>query len=216
MFPYMADTIRGAAYMFENINVSGTSVSAYLSGDPRPLMEEGLSAWSVVSDLEAAMRKTRRQSNALSVELLRTANDAMTASASSRPGVLRWKAKESVRVVLGGGKFYVPTATVTDLNDVVAKANEGIAAGDVTGAMQAMLGIMKIQPFLDGNKRTALVAVNAVIGRLGAVIVPPVDADARERFVDGLVRWYSDGDVDSALVEVSGWIHELSSVQHEG
>lgn len=175
-----------------------------------------MSAWSVVSDLEAAMRKTRIQSNALSVELLQTANDAMTASASNRPGVLRWKTKESVRVVLGGGKFYVPTATVADLNDVVTKANEGIAAGNVTGAIRAMLGIMKIQPFLDGNKRTALVAVNAVIEGLGAVIVPPVDADARERFVDGLVRWYADGDVDSALDEVSGWIHELSGEQHEG
>lgn len=57
---------------------------------------------------------------------------------------------------------------------------------------------------------------NAVIERLGAVIVPPVDTDARERFVDGLVRWYADGDVDSALVEVSGWIHELNGNQHEG
>ena len=121
----------------------------------------------------------------------------------SRPGVLRHRTdgpiRNSVRIDLwpsaeGGSVAYVPPTNVDewDLQDVVDEFDRSSRSDRDAWIMFARLA--KLQPFQDGNKRTALLAVNHALGAFasGDFLAPPTGARYR-RFTNQLLEFYGNG-----------------------
>ncbi len=130
----------------------------------------------------------------------------------SRPGVLRHREEDPIRnnilIKLWPGSAgdvitYIPPANVDewDLQKIVDEFNssQGIHAGqgrehtDKDGWI-LFAKLAKLQPFQDGNKRTALLAANHALGALEShdYLMPPTGA-AYQRFTTQLLEYYGTG-----------------------
>lgn len=113
------------------------------------------------------------------------------------PGHLRnayYNEDDRIAVVVGSNarQGYFPPEVVTrqDLQDIVDAFNASDKR-DCDG-WQVFARLSKLQPFQDGNKRTALIAANAAIGALSTqayLLVPHNDLD-RLDFTTSLMRYY--------------------------
>jgi hypothetical protein len=118
------------------------------------------------------------------------------------PGKLRWALqdpRDKIYVPLwpsveGGAVNYVPPATVDDedLNDIVSEWVD--SSKEIRDAWKIFARLAKLQPFQDGNKRTALIAANHALGALASqdYIMPPTGRHYKI-FMDNLMTFYGAG-----------------------
>ncbi|WEV68813.1 Fic family protein [Bifidobacterium sp. ESL0775] len=143
-------------------------------------------------------------------------NAKMTRTAAMEPGVLRTAENVIVSIRRGTYTPSVPSAAAIEeeLNQV---SNNGIASSlDTTNgtaslessqtlnrASHLFATLTKMQPFGDGNKRTALLAANGLLLKLCSsdVLAVPVEPPDCETFNDKLSAWYLDDDPS-----VIGWL----------
>ena len=99
---------------------------------------------------------------------------------------------DTVRI---SGTSYVPE--LPQVEAVRVKMNE-IMSGDTSDtdkAITMLLYLMRVQLFLDGNKRVATMACNKMLiaGGHGIFSLPP---ESKEEFVEKLVAYYESGEMD--------------------
>lgn len=97
-------------------------------------------------------------------------------------------------------KAYFPPETISknDLDTIVKNYNESDKTEQ--DAWKVFTDLSKLQPFQDGNKRTALIAANAAYGTLdsGEYLTLPFNDLDRVDFVVGLMRYYDSDDKTAA------------------
>ncbi|MFD1430677.1 Fic family protein [Lacticaseibacillus mingshuiensis] len=125
-------------------------------------------------------------------------NAVVQGGGGMRPGTLR---TENVLVSLSRDDYVPPlpdaviaTATLQGLEENAGSATET--------ALRTMLYLSKTQLFYDGNKRTALVAANAILYHAGAGILAIPD-DKMHWYLSQLQKFYLIGN-DA----VSNWLYE--------
>lgn len=138
--------------------------------------------------------------------LLKQINASMTRSASIEPGALRQDdEKIGVNTVLG--RHEPPAVSTARLNQIILEA---IANEDPSlCAAKLFLAIAKAQPFKDGNKRTGILAANALLlsEQTSLQLTVPFsenDAAVAQEFNRKLAQAYihgEDGPVLEALVK---------------
>ncbi|MFQ6324118.1 Fic family protein [Lactococcus garvieae] len=118
------------------------------------------------------------------------------------PGKLRWALqdpRDKIYVPLwpsieGGAVNYVPPTTIDeeDLTDIVSEWEE--SSKEIRDAWKIFARLAKLQPFQDGNKRTALIAANHALGALATqdYIMPPTGRHYKI-FMDNLMTFYGAG-----------------------
>lgn len=113
------------------------------------------------------------------------------------PGHLRnalYNADDRIGITTGtnGRGNYIPPeqVTVTDLERIVARFEA--SQRSEYDAWRVFAALAKLQPFQDGNKRTALIAANAALGTLQShnYLVLPFNEVDRLDFMVGLMRYY--------------------------
>lgn len=114
--------------------------------------------------------------------------DIMVDPIRDRIHVDLWPAKN------GGVVSYFPQVQIDeeDLEKIVTVWEK--SAKTKSDAWTVFAKIAKLQPFQDGNKRTALIAANHAIGALNSqdYLMPPVGR-AYNRFMDALLGYYGVG-----------------------
>lgn len=101
------------------------------------------------------------------------------------------------------GDWLPEPADPSEVDEAVRQADG--AESNVFAASRPFARLARMQPFGDGNKRTALLAANGLpVRRDGPyMLAVPVEGRDREVFVDALSRWYMFGED-----EVVGWLAE--------
>lgn len=117
------------------------------------------------------------------------------------PGHLRnayYNPDDKTAILLGhnAADAYFPPDVVTpsDLDAIVSEYQA--SKHQIADAWRVFARIAKLQPFQDGNKRTALIAANAAAGTLATgdyLILPTNDLD-RAEFMIALMRYYAAED----------------------
>ncbi|MDF7664016.1 Fic family protein [Bifidobacterium sp. ESL0763] len=145
-------------------------------------------------------------------------NAKMTRTAAMEPGVLR--TAENVIVSTRRGTYTPPVPDEAAIeHELDLATGDGGASPSNSGhgtepsqsspalhrASHMFATLAKMQPFGDGNKRTALLAANGLLLRLGSpdILAVPTEPPARDTFNDQLSAWYLDDDPT-----VIGWLAE--------
>ena len=123
-------------------------------------------------------------------------------TAAMKPGVLRVDG-EPVWVDTMSGRYSPGTPDPTELEDIMEQAES--SESNVFAASRLFARLARMQPFGDGNKRTAMLAANGLLIKRDSpyMLAVPVEGHDRDVFVRGLGRWYVHGDD-----EVVGWLAE--------
>lgn len=95
------------------------------------------------------------------------------------------------------------------LQDIIDGFNKEATDNKVVAGWRVFAKLAKLQPFQDGNKRTALITANQAIGALEDqnYLVPPLDGLDNTEFVVNLMRFYEAKDPaseDQALSKMVG------------
>ncbi|MDD6461572.1 MAG: Fic family protein [Bifidobacteriaceae bacterium] len=134
-------------------------------------------------------------------------NRTLSRTAAIQPGALR--TSENIIVRCSGGRVYTPQVPQKEeLEGMMADAED--SQGSLHDAARLFVQLAKAQPFGDGNKRTALLAGNALLLRKGseAVLSVPVDQPHTDEFNRLLSDWYLGGSDD-----VIGWLADWNSAR---
>lgn len=183
---------------FDALNTDRASTEEFVrTGDPTVLASK--SDYELLADLSDAsefVMNTDWSQTKIDAGYAVAVNARLRRSASLRPGVMRTVAAY-VNTTLGRWKA-VGRPSPDSLQAMIAAAQDE-AGGDI---MDRAVGLFceeaKMQPFSDGNKRTALLVANAVAlketeGEI-MVSVPADDVDAVKTFTGLLSRWYVHDD----------------------
>lgn len=96
-------------------------------------------------------------------------------------------------------QLYTPPEVVTrqDLQTIVERYNH--SSKHETDAWRVFVDLAKLQPFQDGNKRTALIAANAACGVLTSqcYLILPVEEKVRAGFMNILMQYYAAESVNA-------------------
>lgn len=137
-------------------------------------------------------------SHGLDTDFVCAVNASMTRTAAIEPGVLRTAQNVLVRTTLGD--YIPPIPQRKDIAAALEKANS--SSGELIDAAELFATLAKMQPFGDGNKRTALLVANGLLIMRGrsSVLSVPVANPERSEFGKALSAWYVQG--DSSVIEL--------------
>ena len=162
-------TVKGLARLlyrmgrtFDNLNTSQlnteeflrTGNTAVLTSKPdRDLLVDLRNASAFVLDTTP--------DTVLDSEWVRAINARLTLTAAMKPGVLRVDG-EPVWVDTMSGRYSPGTPDPTELEDIMEQAES--SESNVFAASRLFARLARMQPFGDGNKRTAMLAANGLLG----------------------------------------------------
>ncbi|WEV75957.1 Fic family protein [Bifidobacterium sp. ESL0800] len=156
-------------------------------------------------------------------------NAKMTRTAAMEPGVLR--TTENVIVSTRRGTYTPPVPSAAAIEqelDLVSDDSTSVASSTADSpaapahnvqplerASHLFATLAKMQPFGDGNKRTALLAANGLLLKLhsSAILAVPVEPPDRDTFNDKLSAWYFDND-PSVIDWFANWNHTHCTEQY--
>lgn len=198
-------TLYDMGLTFNNLSSTRLATTEFLrTGNPAVLGSRDDLA--LLEDLRDAARVVTRYDYAhddFSLAFVRQINGAMTRSAAITPGVLRTRANIVVR--LEDGSLYTPPVPDGSRLDAMVRRAGG-SAGTIRDAARLFVVLAKAQPFGDGNKRTALLAANGLLVKVGCtqpITVPTGPADVRT-FNRLLSHWYRSDD-ESVVDWLTDW-----------
>jgi hypothetical protein len=132
----------------------------------------------------------------LTVEVVKAINAQMNYKMSGQPespGELR----QNVPIHVGD---YVPAETVTET--MLQRQLEAVTGNTIQAGWELYARLSKLQPFDDGNKRTALISANLLVGSLTdnskEYLVIPMDF-RKTKFDASLVYYYMADDWDDHM-----------------
>lgn len=184
---------------FDALDTDRISTEEFLrTGDPAVLASK--SNRDLLADLTEAsefVMNTDWNRTKIDVDYAIAVNSRLRRTASIRPGVIRTVEPAYVNTTLGRWKA-IDHPSSKELQLMIANAQDD-GDGDVMDrAVNLFCDEAKLQPFADGNKRTALLMANAITVRetdgKTLVSVPADDADDVRTFTELLSRWYVRND----------------------
>ena len=184
---------------FDGLNTDRASTEEYLrTGDPFVLASRY--DYYLLADLAAAsefVKNTDWSQTEIDADYAVAVNSRLKRSASLRPGVMRTVEPAYVNTTLGRWKA-VDHPLPEDLQAMIASAQDKGNGDLMDRAVSLFCEEAKLQPFTDGNKRTALFLANAVTlketeGEI-MVSVPADNIDDVHMFNELLSRWYVKDD----------------------
>jgi hypothetical protein len=149
----------------------------------------------IFEDLLKAIQYASTQKE-LTVEVVKGINAQMNSKMSGQPespGELR----QNVPIHVGD---YVPAETVTET--MLQRQLEAVTGNTIQAGWELYARLSKLQPFDDGNKRTALISANLLVGSLTdnskEYLVIPMDF-RKTKFDASLVYYYMADDWDDHM-----------------
>lgn len=132
-------------------------------------------------------------------EFAKAINSQLKRTAAVLPGQLR--DSQNVQIRCTENRTYIPEVPSESELDVIV--NEAVSSkGDLTAAATLFCKLAKMQPFGDGNKRTALLAANGLLLKQGKEEALSIPADSPETTIfnsllseyyltnnDGIIPW---------------------------
>ena len=192
----LVPVIYSAGTVFDRLQVGRQATESFLrSGDLSGILSRA--DLSLLEDLrDAAQYVLDHAGEPVNAQIVSNLNAVMTRSASTRPGELRGDDQE-IGVATPYGVYAPRAITAEEIDSLVTSA---LSRGDpLNSALDLFVGIAKAQPFMDGNKRTALFVANAELiasggGRLLTIPVDDEDSSVAAEFTDRLARAYVFGE----------------------
>lgn len=135
----------------------------------------------------------------IDVDLLKHINGRMTRTAALKPGVFRTTEPAWVNTTLGRWRA-CDHPSENKIDEILRNGSKIATNNDATidAASTVLCRIAKMQPFGDGNKRTALLLANAIMLKYRddnqLLAVPADDEKAVLEFNEKLSEWYVNGD----------------------
>lgn len=143
---------------------------------------------ALLEDLRDAARYALHHDGELDVDFVQGINASLSRTAALEPGQLRQA--QNIMVHTTSGDYIPPIPDRGRMQSSIDEANHG--DGDLHSASTLFASLARMQPFGDGNKRTALLAANRLLADRGvdrALIVPTQDPE-RVEFNDLMGAWY--------------------------
>lgn len=198
---------------FDGLNTTRMATEDFLrTGNPDVLGSKNDLA--LLEDLRDAAEFTLKHATTDPFDLafVRAINRTLSRTAAIQPGVLR--SSENIIVRCSGGRVYTPPVPQeAALESVLTDAEH--SQGSLHDAARLFVRLAKAQPFGDGNKRTALLAGNALLLRKGsdAVLSVPVDRPHTDEFNRLLSDWYLGGSDSADSDRVVDWLANWNSAR---
>lgn len=171
---------------YDGYNTSVLQTQKNLSSSKKDRKFSNPSDEYIFDDLVKAIEYASKQDK-VTVDVLKQINGQMNSKKEGQPenpGILR----ENVEIHAGD---YVPPRTVRE--STVQKVIDTVQEPTIANAWELYARLAKLQPFDDGNKRTALIAANLFIGSLNGktedYLIIPTDF-RRSQFDANLVYYY--------------------------
>ncbi|MUH60524.1 Fic family protein [Bifidobacterium canis] len=180
-------------HTFDNLNSTYLATEKFLStSDPHAIGSRA--DLDLLEDLRdaAAYMLHHDYSHGLDIDFIRGINAHLKRTAALEPGELRNQANIMVRTM--AGDYIPPIPDAVQIKKILDAANE--SSGSQTDTARLFVSLARMQPFGDGNKRTALLAANGLLlmhGEDKAMIVPTADPE-RHEFNRLLGNWYMQDD----------------------
>lgn len=188
----LAGLLYSMGHTFDNLSSTYIATEEFLRTD-NPKVIGSRADLALLEDLKDASSYALHEAVPLDAAFVRGVNAKLSRTAALEPGVLRTGRNIMVRTSIGD---YIPDIPdEEEMESVLAAARHG--DGGLLDAAQLFARLARMQPFGDGNKRTALLVANRVLldhGAGRALIVPTQDP-ARRTFNDLMGRWYAQEDV---------------------
>lgn len=189
----VAGLLYSMGHTFDNLDSTYLATEEFLStSDPHAIGSRA--DLDLLEDLRDAAAYTLHHdySHGLDVDFIRGINAQLSRTAALEPGVLRDRANIMVHTIAGDYTPAVPDAA--RIKGILDASNKG--PGTPADAARLFASLARMQPFGDGNKRTALLAANGLLlmrDEDKAMIVPTTDPE-RHEFNKLLGDWYMKGD----------------------
>lgn len=146
--------------------------------------------------------------------------DSPSAEQPRMPGHLRnsyYNEDDRIAIILGQNhrQSYIPPEVVTaaDIDGIVGRFNN--SGRTERDAWRVFADLAALQPFQDGNKRTALIAANAAAGTLasGNYLVLPFNDLDRADFTIALMRYYVANNAEEKSIAFERMMRLLPSTE---
>ena len=189
----VVDLIYSMGHTFDNLGSTYIATEEFLTTN-NPTVLGSRNDLALLQDLQDAAQAMLHYdySHGITRDFVRSLNASMTRTAALEPGKLRESANILVRTMRGD--YIPPVPDVHRLDATLSAANA--SDGTLHDAAHLFSELAKMQPFGDGNKRTALLAANGLLlmkKSTHVLTVPVVDPDKRS-FNELLSEWYTQGD----------------------
>lgn len=164
--------------------------------------------YNLLLDLRQAAEHTLHYDYAhhpIDLEYVKSINAQLTRTASMEPGKLRDE-HTPVMVNTPLGRYEPPTPDPEAIAVLIRNATRKGTGNSLDGAVRLFAGLARMQPFGDGNKRTALLAANGLLiadGNRGPLTVPTSDED-RTWFNRELAAYYLNDD-QAIIGHLAAW-----------
>lgn len=201
-------------HTFDNLASTYIATEEFLATDnPQVIGSRGDLA--LLQDLQAASRCMLHYdySHGLTLDYLKDINASMTRTAALDPGALRKRSNIMVHTMKGD---YIPP--IPDENTITTLLEDATRSpGNLLDAARLFAQLAKIQPFGDGNKRTALLAANGllIMRHQPHVLTVPVTDPAKQEFNTKLSAWYLDDD-PQVIDFLASYNTRLRGLDHQG
>ncbi|MEE1295965.1 MAG: Fic family protein [Bifidobacterium sp.] len=201
-------------HTFDNLASTYMATAEFLSTN-NPEIIGSRSDLALLQDLRDAASYTLHEPLAtpLDVDFVRGINAELSRTAAIEPGKLRESA--NIMVHTASGAYIPPVPDATAMGDVIGAAMEG--DDPMRDAARLFAHLAKMQPFGDGNKRTALLAANRLLMLRGVdrAMVVPTEDPAKGTFNTMLGEWYVH-DAPAVIDWLAGYNREISGVDDLG
>lgn len=188
----LAGLLYSMGHTFDNLSSTYIATEEFLRTD-NPKVIGSRADLALLEDLKDASSYALHEAVPLDAAFVRGVNAKLSRTAALEPGVLRTGRNIMVRTSIGD---YIPDIPdEEEMESVLAAARHG--DGGLLDAAQLFARLARMQPFGDGNKRTALLVANRVLLDHGAgrALIVPTQNPARRTFNDLMGRWYAQEDV---------------------
>lgn len=203
-------TIKGLArllyrmgHTFDNLSTSQLNTEEFLrTGNPNVLTSKPDA--DLLTDLKnaSAFVLETDSDTILDSDWVCAINSRLTKTAAMKPGRIRIDG-EPVGVNTIYGRYNPGTPDPAELVDIMKQAER--SETNMFAASRMFARIARLQPFGDGNKRTAMLAANGLLVKRDSphMLAVPVEGRDKDVFLKGLSDWYMYKDP-----EVIAWLAE--------
>ena len=203
----LAGLLYSMGRTFDGLQSTFMATEEFLrTGNPKVVNSKA--DYNLLLDLRQAAEHTLHYDYAhhpIDLEYVKSINAQLTRTASMEPGKLRDE-HTPVMVNTPLGRYEPPTPDPEAITTLIGNATRRGTGDDLNGAVLLFAGLARMQPFGDGNKRTALLAANGLLiadGNSNPLTVPTSDED-RTWFNRELAAYYLNDD-QTIIGHLASW-----------
>lgn len=213
----LAGLLYSMGRTFDGLQSTFMATEEFLrTGNPKVVNSKA--DYNLLLDLRQAAEHTLHYDYAhrpIDLEYVKSINAQLTRTASMEPGKLRDE-HTPVMVNTPLGRYEPPTPDPEAIAALLGDTTRKGTGDDVDGAVRLFAGLARMQPFGDGNKRTALLAANGVLiadGNRNPLTVPTSDKD-RTWFNQELAAYYLNDD-QTIIGHLAAWNRQQVDVYED-